>query len=81
MRETSEHFGLLMSLWVRSPSHVPGECHFVIGAKFAGAAKKTVTGNGVIDWSIRAAISGKEVSKWNVNNSIKVRNKAANAEI
>ena len=64
VRETNEHFELLMGLWLRSPSFMPGECHFLIGAKFAGAAIKTVTGNGVIDWSIRAAISGKEVSKW-----------------
>ena len=43
---------------------MPGECHFVIGQKFAGAAVKAVTTNGVIDWSLRSAISGKQVSRW-----------------
>lgn len=65
VRETSEHFGLLMSLWLRSPLFVPGATHFIVGQKFAGAAIKTVLAcKGVIDWSIRAAISGKQVSKW-----------------
>ena len=66
MRENSEHFKLLMSLWVRSPLFVAGECHFVVGRKFAGAAVKTVTTceGLMIDWSIRSAISGKEVSTW-----------------
>ena len=61
VRESSEHFEFLMGLWLRSPSFVPGECHFLIGQKFAGAAIKTVTTNGVIDWSLRSAISGREV--------------------
>ena len=65
VRESSEHFELLMGLWLRSPSFVPGECHFVIGAKFAGVAMKAITCEGQnIDWSIRSAISGKEVSRW-----------------
>ena len=64
VRESSEHFKLLMSLWMRSPCYVEGDCHFVIGQKFAGAAVKAVTSNGVIDWSIRSAISGREVSRW-----------------
>jgi hypothetical protein len=65
VRETSEHFGLLMSLWQRSPSLVPGDVYFVIGAKFASAAIKAITGDGImIDWSLRSAISGKDVSRW-----------------
>ena len=31
VRENSEHFKLLMSLWMRSPNFVEGDCHFVIG--------------------------------------------------
>ena len=66
VRKNSEHFKLLMSLWVRSPLFVAGECHFVVGRKFAGAAVKTVTTceGLMIDWSIRNAISGKEVPTW-----------------
>ena len=65
VRESSEHFELLMGLWLRSPSFVPGECHFIIGAKFAGAAMKAITCEGQnIDWSIRSAISGRDVSLW-----------------
>ena len=66
VRENSEHFKLLMSLWVRLPLFVAGECHFVVGRKFAGATVKTVTTceGLMIDWSIRSAISGKEVSTW-----------------
>ena len=64
VRETSEHFKLLMSLWVRSPLFVNGVTHFVVGSKFAGAAMKAVTCEGKnIDWSIRSAISGKDISK------------------
>jgi len=65
VHESSEHFKLLMSLWLRSPSYVPGECHFVVGTKISGVAIKTVNRCGeLIDWSLRAAIAGRDVSAW-----------------
>ena len=65
IRESSEHFKLLMDLWLRSPLFVHGVTHFIVGQKFAGAAMKAVTCEGQnIDWSIRGAISGKDVSTW-----------------
>ena len=65
VRESSEHFELLMGLWLRSPLFVPGVVHFIVAQKFSGAAMKAVTCEGQnIDWSIRSAISGKDVSRW-----------------
>ncbi len=65
VRELSEHFELLMSLWMRSPLFVPGVTHFIVAQKFAGAAMKAVTCEGQnIDWSIRGAISGKSCNTW-----------------
>ncbi len=60
-----EHWYLLWSLWERSPLYVPGGTYFLIGQKFDGPAIKTVTREGkVIDWSIRGAVSGKDLCVW-----------------
>ena len=65
VRESSEHFEFLMGLWLRSPSFTPGVTHFIVAQKFAGAAMKAIASDGtMIDWSLRSAISGKEVSRW-----------------
>ena len=65
VRESSEHFELLMGLWLRSPLFVHGVVHFIVAQKFSGAAMKAVTCEGQnIDWSIRSAISGKDTSRW-----------------
>lgn len=60
-----EHFDLLWSLWERSPLFEDGGDYFLIGQKFDGPAIKTVTREGkVIDWSIRGAVSGKDICVW-----------------
>lgn len=61
----SEHFAMLWSLWQRSSLYDDGGSHFFIGQKFDGVAIKTVTREGkIIDWSIRNAVSGKDLPRW-----------------
>lgn len=62
--ESSEHWGLINALWERSPSYVIGVLYFEVSRKFRGCAISAITGNGKIDWSVRGAVSGKDVNRW-----------------
>ncbi len=61
----SEHFDFFAALWLRSPSWEAGLSHFEVGRKFMGAAFVAVTHEGKrIDFSLRMAIRGKDVTTW-----------------
>ena len=67
VKEDSEHYELLVSLWKRSEMYVAGAIYFVITTKpYSDAvAIRTVAREGkIIDWSIRGAISGRDGNKW-----------------
>jgi hypothetical protein len=62
--ESNEHWPMISALWQRSPNFESGLLYFEASRKFKGCAIKAVTSAGNIDWSIRSAISGKDVGKW-----------------
>ncbi len=65
IREGSEHFALFAALWTKSPAWEPGLAHFEVGRKFLNAAIAAITQDGKrIDFSIRAAIRGRDCTTW-----------------
>lgn len=65
INESSDDFAFFMALWMKSPAWVDGATHFEVATKFSGAAIRAVTGDGIkIDFSLRAAIRGKDVNTW-----------------
>ena len=86
VRESSEHFELLMGLYRRSQTHESVISHFLIIEKFGRVGVRAVTGEGkMIDWSLRSAIAGGDVTMWGkltgaMRNSIRAQTKKFKAE-
>ena len=65
INESSDDYAFFIALWVKSPAWVDGATHFEVATKFNGAAIRAVTCEGIkIDFSLRAAIRGKDVGTW-----------------
>ena len=62
--QSSPNYKILFDLWTRSMQYVPNVKSFVIVRKFSGASIRSITHDGIIDWSVSAAISAKSVSHW-----------------
>ena len=62
--QSSPNYKILFDLWTRSMQYVPNVKSFVIVREFSGASLRSITHDGIIDWSVAAAISGKSVSHW-----------------
>lgn len=61
----AEDFPFVSALWCRSPSWDDGYSSFEVGKKFSGICVVALAGDGRrIDWSIRAAVSGRHVGRW-----------------
>ena len=63
----AEDYGFIAALWKRSPSWAEGYTKFDVGQKFNGLGITAVGDGGKsIDWSIKTAVSGRNVNMWSM---------------